>query len=315
MNKIIIAEFMDSAAVESLRARFDVHYDSQLHENREALIHAIHDADGLIVRNRTRVDQALLSQPHRLRAVGRLGVGLDNIDTAACGERGIAVFPATGANANTVAEYVICCAMMLLRRAYTVTGAVAAGQWPRDALVNGQEIGGKTLGIIGLGSVGGRTAELAQAMGMTVMAYDPSPAARADTLNTVVRSPSVDAVLAGADVVSLHVPLTAATKNLIGATQLNAMKPGAILINVARGGVVDEAALATSLKDGHLGGAAIDVYAHEPLPAGSALADAPNLILTPHIAGVTLESNMRVSAMIAERVSQHLLSNSTGDKP
>ncbi|MGB6102843.1 MAG: hydroxyacid dehydrogenase [Pusillimonas sp.] len=309
MKKIIISEFMDLAAVTSLRDRFEVHYDPQLHARREELILAIHDADALIVRNRTRVDIDLLRQSPRLHAVGRLGVGLDNIDVAACRERKVAVFPATGANANAVAEYVTCCAMMLLRRAYASTEAVMAGQWPRDMLANGQEISGKTLGIIGLGSVGQRTAQLAQAIGMSVLAYDPSPGEMPETVSFVRRCASVEAVLKEADVISLHVPLTDDTMNLIDASSMLSMKPGAILINVARGGVVDEAALAIGLKNGHLGGAAVDVYTSEPLANDSVLANIPNLILTPHIAGVTQESNVRVSAMIAEHVAKHIQNN------
>lgn len=304
MKKIIITEFMDGAAVQWLQAQFDVVYDPDLHAKRDALRQLLADADALIVRNRTRVDADLLAQQSRLRVVGRLGVGLENIDVDACSSRNIQVMPATGANAAAVAEYVVCTAMMLLRQAYGATAAVMQGQWPRDQLAAGQEIAGKTLGLIGLGSVGARTAQLAHAIGMRTIAYDPGADMAHDIWKTVSPCADIESVLAQADVVSLHVPLIESTRDLIDAKRLSQMKKGAVLINVARGGVVNEAALADSLESGHLGGAAIDVYTEEPLAAGSVLAGVPGLILTPHIAGVTQESNTRVSQMIAERVAE-----------
>jgi (S)-sulfolactate dehydrogenase len=305
--KIVISEFMDDSAVESLRGRFDVIYDPKLVDDAAALAATLADADALIVRNRTQVRPGLLSSGPRLRVIGRLGVGLDNIDVPACATRGIAVIPATGANALAVAEYVIGTAMLLLRGAYASTADVASGKWPRNALSNGRELAGKTLGLVGFGGIGQLTAKLGRSLGMRVVASDaflsPDDAAwrAADTPHL-----AIDDLLAEADVVSLHVPLTAETRNLIDAARLARMRPDAIVINTARGGVVDEAALAAALKGGKLGGAALDVFDPEPLPAGSPHAGAPNLILTPHIAGVTRESNARVSALIAERVAAAL---------
>jgi (S)-sulfolactate dehydrogenase len=306
---IVISEFMDEEAVAALAAAFATRYDPKLVDQRADLLGLLHDADALIVRNRTQVDAALLDAAPRLRVVGRLGVGLDNIDVKACEARGIAVFPATGANAGAVAEYVVGTAMALLRLAYTRSNETAIGQWPRAALSNGREIGGKTLGLIGFGGIGQLTARLAQGLGMRVMAHDPMIGADAALWQrTAVGAATLEQVLAGADVVSLHVPLTAHTRKLIDRAALASMKPGAVLINTSRGGIVDEAALGEALRSGHLGGAAIDVFDQEPLAAGSALQGAPNTILTPHIAGVTLESNTRVSALIAERVAAHLTS-------
>ena len=305
--KILITEFMDEAAVGTLRERFDVTYDAKLVDQGAALKAALADADALIVRNRTQVRGDLLAAGGKLRVVGRLGVGLDNIDVPACEARGIEVIPATGANALAVAEYVIGTAMVLLRGAYGSTAEVASGKWPRNALSNGREIAGKTLGLIGFGGIGQLTAKLAKALGMQVIASDAFVPRTSDAWRLADAPPlRLDEVLWKADVVSLHVPLTAETRNLIDATRLAMMKNDAILINTARGGVVDEAALAAALKAGTLGGAALDVFDPEPLPAGSPLADAPNLILTPHIAGVTSESNTRVSSMIAERVAASL---------
>ena len=157
---------MDEPAVASLRGRFDVAYSPSLGAERAALLGAVGAADALIVRNRTKVDRELLERAARVRVVGRLGVGLDNIDMEACRARGIAVFPATGANALSVAEYVLCSAMLLLRGAYLSSAAVAAGRWPREALSNGRELGGKTLGIVGFGLIGRTVARLASALSL-----------------------------------------------------------------------------------------------------------------------------------------------------
>lgn len=304
---IVISEFMDEAAVAALRADFDVRYEPDLVDRREALAAALADADALVVRNRTRVDAALLAAGPRLKAVGRLGVGLDNIDLPACQARGIAVLPATGANARAVAEYVIASALMLLRGAYRHSAQVAAGAWPRTELLNGLEAESRTLGVVGFGGIGRLTARLAQGLGMQVVAHDPmlrddDPAWR----DARVQPLPLDDLLQRADVLTLHIPLTDATRNLLDARRLAAMKRGAVLINTARGGIVDEAALADALRSGHLRGAAIDVFDNEPLAAGSPLADAPNLVLTPHIAGLTQEANVRVSGMVAQRVAQAL---------
>lgn len=300
---------MDEAAVASLQGGFDTSYDATLVDRREELLGKLKDVDALIVRNRTQVNGEILAAAPKLKVVGRLGVGLDNIDLPACRARNVEVIPATGANALAVAEYVIGTAMMLLRGVYFSTAAVAAGQWPRGPLSNGREIGGKTLGIIGFGGIGQLTAQLAQGLGMRVVATDPMISAASPIWKeTCVTCLTLDQLLAECDVVSLHVPLVPETRNLINAARLAMMKADAVLINSARGSIIDEAALAAALKSKQLGGAALDVYDAEPLKAGSPLAECPNLILTPHVAGVTTESNTRVSGMIAERVAAFLAS-------
>lgn len=306
--KIVISEFMDEKSVDDLRRRFDVAYDPRLVDRPADLVRQLGDAQALVVRNRTQVTRELLVSAPHLQVVGRLGVGLDNIDVPACEARGIAVIPATGANALAVAEYVIATSMVLLRGAYLSTSTVAAGQWPRPQLSEGRECAGKTLGLVGFGGIGRLAARLAQALGMRVVAHDPMLPADAPVWGeTGVRCMDLDTLLGAADVVSLHVPLTDATRGLMDAGRIAAMKQRAVLINTARGGIVDEAALAQALREGRLGGAALDVFEHEPLPPNSVLAGVPNLILTPHIGGVTRESNERVSAMIAEQVAERLL--------
>lgn len=306
MADIVICEFMDEQAVAEGLSGFDVLYDPGLVDRPDQLIKLVADARGLIVRNRTQVRGALLESAGKLRAVGRLGVGLDNIDVPACEKRGIAVLPASGANDLSVAEYVICTAMLLLRSAYEATPQMIAGKWPRNALI-GREIAGKVLGLVGFGSIAQHTARFAAALGMQIIAYDPFAKDHAFEA-AKVRRRSLEELLDDADVVSLHVPLTADTKNIIDAKALSRMKADAILINAARGGVVDEAAVAAALKSRKLGGAALDVFVREPLDeaAGSVFADVPNLVLTPHIAGVTVESNTRVSWVTVENVKRVL---------
>ena len=307
MARIVITEFMDERAVAQLGAAHDVLYDAKLVDDMPRLLAQAATAEAIVVRNRTQVRGELLTALGRCRVVGRLGVGLDNIDVAACEAGGMQVIPATGANALSVAEYVVGTALLLLRGAYQSSAAVAQGQWPRNALSSGREAGGKTLGLIGFGSIGRLTAKLAKALGMQVIAHDALMAADDPAFAECgVRGVSLDALVGAADVVSLHVPLVAGTRGLFDAQRIAAMKPGAVLINTARGGIVDEVALAVALKAGQLGGAAIDVFGTEPLPASPHFQDCPNLVLTPHIAGVTAEANQRVSFLIADQVLQAL---------
>src|SRR5665213_3423385 len=304
LHAVVISEFMDEAAVATLQREFAVTYDPGLVDNRKMLVSKLAGARALIVRNRTHVDEALLAKAPRLRMVGWLGIGLNNINLAACAARQIEVIPATGANARAVAEYVVATARILLRGTYFRSIDVAAGQWPRTALSSGGELAGKMLGLIGFGSVGRLTARVAKALGMLVIAHDPTLEPGHPAWQELdVRAHTLEAVLIHADVVSLHVPLSEDTRTLLNAAALASMKRGAILINTSAGGIVDEQALAAALQSGHLRGAAMDVFDEEPLPSGSPLAHAPNAILTPHIAGITLESNARVSEIVAERVA------------
>jgi (S)-sulfolactate dehydrogenase len=305
--RILITEFMDERAVDRLSARHDVLHDPKLVDDAPRLLAEAARADAIIVRNRTQVRGDLLAALARCRVVARLGVGLDNIDVPGCEARNIRVIAATGANAVSVAEYVICTAMLLLRGAYARSAQVAAGGWPREALSHGREIGGLVLGLVGFGSIGQLTARLAQGVGMRVIAYDALfDASHPGLAATGVRWAAFDDLLGSADVVSLHVPLVDSTRGLFDARRIASMKHGAILINTARGGVVDEVAVADALRRGALGGAALDVFQTEPLPSSPHFADCPNLILTPHVAGVTEDSNQRVSSLIADKVLEAL---------
>lgn len=306
--KIVISEFMDGAAVAQLQQRFDVLYDPALVDRPDALGQALASADALIVRNRTKVDKGLLAIGAKLKVVGRLGVGLDNIDMPACTERSIKVIPAIGANSQAVAEYVIAASMLLLRGGFMSSADVACGGWPRGRLSEGRETAGKVLGLVGFGGIGQLTAKLARSLGMTVTAHDPALPDSAEIWGQAgVQPSSLNTLVAAADVISLHVPLLDSTRHLFDGALIARMKPGAILINTARGGIVDESALVAALREGRLSGAALDVFDVEPVPAANPFEGVPNLILTPHIAGVTAESNVRVSQLIADQVSDYLL--------
>jgi len=306
-HRIVISEFMDMPAVDMLRSKFDVLYAPDYVKQRAELIAGVKDADALIVRNLTQVNREVIDAAPGLRVVGRLGVGLDNIDVAACEARGIKVIPASGANSLSVAEYVVGTAMLLLRTAYQSTAATAGGKWLKVELGRGRETAGKTLGLIGFGGIGQLTAKLAQGLGMNVIAHDINVAADTPVWKqTGVGYRGLDALLAEADVVSLHVPLLDSTRKLFNAANIAKMKAGAVLINTSRGGIVDEAATVAALREGRLGGAAFDVFDKEPLPDSPLFKDVPNLLLTPHVAGVTAESNDRVSNMIAREVTAFL---------
>lgn len=306
VSKVVITEFMDESAVAGLRGDYDVTYEPDLADRATELELLAADASALIVRNRTQVRGAVLDRAARLRVIGRLGVGLDNIDLEVCAQRGIEVCPATGANDDAVAEYVVSAALSLLRGAYAVNTSMLAGEWPREHCM-GAELAGKRLGLIGMGGIARATLRRAIPLGMQISGCDPLVAA-ADAVWSQAGRMTLEALLETSDVVSLHVPLTKDTKHLIDAAALERMKPGAVLINAARGGVVDDSALATALRVGKLAGAALDVFENEPLDSESAqkFQGLPNLILTPHIAGVTRESNERVSRVTADNVRRVL---------
>lgn len=301
--RVVVSEFMDEKALKKFGDGVDIVYEPGLVDDRAGLLGSLSKADALIVRNRTQVNSELLDAGSRLKVIGRLGVGLDNIDLAECKARGVEVCPATGANTLSVAEYVIATAMSLVRGAYGSNEAMISGGWPRGQLGKGGEISGRTMGLFGFGGIARAVASRARSLGMSIAAYDPYLAA-SDPAWDGVRNCSADELLRVADVLSLHVPLTNETADMIDAGAIATMKQGAVLINTARGGIVDEQALVAALKAGQLSGAALDVFATEPLTAqaGAKFSGVPNLILTPHIAGVTDEGNTRVSHLTVENV-------------
>ncbi|MBU3669846.1 MAG: hydroxyacid dehydrogenase [Polynucleobacter sp.] len=307
MSSILISEFITSQALETLRSKHAVVYEPELYKDRVALIAAMQNIDGLIVRNLTQVNKEVLDGAPKLKVVGRLGVGLENIELPACAERNIKVIPATGANAESVAEYVVGAAIALTRGLIPASIATLKGEWPRPRFSTYHEFLGKTIGIVGFGSIGRVVAKKANAIGLKCVAYDPMLSGNALELEGLtVPLLSLQGLLEVSDAITLHLPYLPETKNLFNAATLDLMKQGACLVNTARGGIVDENALAERLRSGRLGGAAIDVFMTEPAKDLSHFSGIENLILTPHIAGVTHESNERVSQMIADEVNRFL---------
>ena len=303
---ILITEFMDELAVSKLRQKYEVIYDPSLVERQDAILELIGKTRAIIVRNKTMITKILINKASSLSCVGRLGVGLDNIDLVACQENNVTVYPAIGANSNSVAEYVICSAMLLLRRAFQKNIEMISGVWPRQES-SGLEVRGKTIGLIGYGEIAQRTCVIAKSLGMKVVAFDPYINASSDLWRDTEKL-SLDKLLRVSDVISLHIPLNKETNNLLDEKKLSLIKPSAVLINSARGGILDENALAKALRENRIRGAALDVFSEEPLSEEKAekFSQLNNIILTPHIAGITEESNERVSQMIADKVEKHL---------
>ena len=266
----------------------------------EELAAAIADADALLVRSATQVPASALEHARRLRVIGRAGAGVDTIDVDAATAKGIAVMNAPDGNTLAAAEHALSLLFALARHIPRADAGMKAGQWPKAGLT-GFELEGKKLGVIGLGRIGGTVARKAQGIGMEVAAYDPFlPPSAAGKGSVPLKT--LDELLAWADIVTLHIPRTKETTHLLSEARLRSMKQGAYLINAARGGLVDEAALLRLLDEGHLGGAALDTFATEPLPADSPLRPHPKLILTPHLGASTSEAQQAVSTILARQV-------------
>lgn len=289
LPRVVISEALNASRL-PLGEGVEVIDRPDLWSRRDELIEALGGASALVVRNQTRVDADLLAAAPHLRVVGRLGAGLDNIDLDALRERGVELVHGAGLNARAVAEYAIGAALVLARRLSACDREVRSGRWNRFI---GIELAGQRLGVVGLGAIGRELCRLGLAFGMEVVGCDPVAAAPVGVIRM-----SLKELLRTSMVVSVHVPLLETTRNLIGVGQLALMPPGAILINASRGGVVDEAALAAALRSGALGGAALDVRSQEPPLADDPLSSLDSVLLTPHLAGLTRQSQQA----IAERV-------------
>jgi len=298
--KVVVTDKVSDTGLEPLRAdaRFEV---IKIDDSSDpAFAEALKDAHGLVVRSATKVGGEMLAQAEHLRVIGRAGVGVDNIDLGAATERGVAVVNAPAGNTVSAAELTMALILSMVRKVSAADASMRTGAWERSSF-KGVELRGRTLGLIGAGRIGGEVARRCAAFGMKVMAHDPYlTAERASRLG--VSRASLDDVIEKADVISLHVPLTDDTRGMISTETLGRMKDGAFIVNVARGGVVDEAALAQALHDGQIAGAALDVYENEPLEDGSPLREAPNIVLTPHLGASTTEAQELVAVEIAEAV-------------
>ncbi len=272
-------------------------------KGREAFDDALPEADALLVRSATRVTGDVIRRAPRLKVIARAGTGVDTIDVSAATRAGIAVLNAPGANTVSAAEHTIALLLSLARRIPDAVASMRRGDWDRKRF-EGSELRGKTIGIVGLGRIGNQVAHIARAFSMRVLAHDPY-VPRDDSRG--VELVSLDELLSEADVVTLHLALTERTRHLLDADHLALMKPGAVLVNAARGELVDEAALLEALDRGKLGGAALDVFATEPLPADHSFRGHERMLVTPHLAASTAEAQERVAAEICEALRDALL--------
>jgi D-3-phosphoglycerate dehydrogenase len=292
--RVVVADPLTAHGIDLLRERVEV----LLPAGPDALRDTLAAADGLIVRSRTRVTADLLARGEKLRIVGRAGIGVDNIDVAAATDRGILVINAPLGNVRSTAEHTIALIYALARGIPAADRSVRDGRW--KAGYEGVQLAGKRLGVVGAGKIGREVAALATGIGMSVIAADPYLSA-GDWQRLGLRSVSLAELLAASDIITLHLPLMEQTRRLIGTSELARMKSGSYLVNCARGGLVDEAALGEALVSGRLAGAALDVFEEEPLTS-SPLLTAPNVILTPHVAASTREAQAQVSTDIARQV-------------
>jgi D-3-phosphoglycerate dehydrogenase len=294
---VLVAEELSPAAIAQLESGFEVRYVDG--SDRATLLPALAGVDAVIIRSATRIDAAALAQAPNLRVVARAGVGLDNVDVEAATKAGVMVVNAPSSNTVSAAEHAVGLLLAVARNVPQAMASLRAGEWQRSRFT-GAELYGKVAGILGLGRIGELVAQRLAAFCMQVIAYDPYvPTARAAQLG--VRLVGLEDLLAEADFISVHLPKTAETSGLIGERELRLVKPGVLIVNAARGGIVDENALALALKDGRVGGAGIDVFATEP-PADSPLLAFPNVVVTPHLGASTHEAQEKAGTQVARSV-------------
>jgi D-3-phosphoglycerate dehydrogenase len=301
--RVLIADKVSKTCAEVLRAA-GLEADHRPGLPPDELRAALAGAVGLVVRSDTRVTDELMAAAPGLRVVGRAGAGVDNIDVPAATRRGIVVMNAAGENTISAAEHTLSMILALARRIPAADRSMRAGRWERGAAFMGVELHGKTLGVLGVGKVGREVAIRARAFGMEVLGFDPLLAPEAAARIGVTAVP-FDDVLRRSDIITLHLPLTPETRHLIGTAQLGRCRRGVRIVNVARGGVLDEAALAEALQSGQVAGAALDVFEQEP-PKGSPLLGLDNVVLTPHLGASTAEAQEKVASRIAEQIAAYL---------
>ena len=301
--KVLVAAPLHEKAIEVLKnAGFEIVYEEYPDEAR--LLELVGDVDARIVRSKPKVTRKVIEAAPKLKVIGRAGVGLDNIDLEAAKERGIKVVNSPGASSRSVAELAVGLMFAVARKIAFADRKMREGVWAKKQCM-GIELEGKTVGVIGFGRIGYEVAKIAKALGMNVLLYDPYPnEERAKEVGG--KFVSLEELLKESDIVTLHVPLLDATRHLINEERLKLMKPTAILINAARGAVVDTEALVKALKDGWIAGAGLDVFEEEPLPADHPLTKLDNVVLTPHIGASTEEAQMRAGVQVAEQIIEIL---------
>ncbi len=300
--KVLITEIIWPVGIEKLKHYAQVEYDPSLWSNRELLLEKVKDVDAIIVRNQTKVDNILLNAGQKLKVVGRLGVGLDNIDLQTAKESNIIVAFARNANAISVAEYVMAAMLEANRPLFLADKDVKSGNWDRKRFT-GAELYQKTIGLVGTGEIAHRVAKRALAFGMNVVGYDPFFTEYDFPFSeTGIQQVSFEELLINADFISIHVPLIESTKNLFSKTEFKTMKKNAYIINSSRGGIIDEQALYEAVTSHLIAGAYLDVLEEEPVHPVNPLLTCENVVITPHVAGLTEESQIRTSVLVAEEV-------------
>lgn len=300
MLHILISDKLGAAGLDMLDKAADVAYDMKTGLSKEELLAIIPEYDGLIIRSDTRPDADVIAAGKKLKVIGRAGIGVDNIDIAAATKQGVVVMNTPGSNSVATAEQTMTLMLAVSRHTVAAHNSLAAGEWNR-AQFAGVELYGKVLGIVGLGRIGRLVAERAKAFGMTVLAHDPFVKAE-EAAALGVSLVELDQVLSQADYLTLHTAVTPQTTQMINTAAIQTMKKGVIIINVARGKLIDEAALAEALQDGHVKAAALDVYTSEPPAADNPLLGLPNVLHTPHLGASTAEAQRNVSTQIVSQV-------------
>lgn len=303
MPRVLIADKLSPAAVDIFKNR-GLEVETKTGLSKEELIAEIPSYDGLVVRSATKPDADIMAAAANLKVIGRAGIGVDNIDIKAATAKGIVVMNTPFGNAITTAEHAIAMMFAAARQIPAANAGTQAGEWPKKAFM-GTELSYKTLGLIGCGNIGSRVAERAQGLAMKVAAYDPF-LTEERALELGVEKVELEALLTRADVITLHVPLTDQTANILSSENIAKTKKGVIIVNCARGGLIDEVALKTALENGHVAAAALDVFAEEPAK-DNPLFGAPNFIATPHLGAATNEAQENVALQVAEQMSDYLL--------
>ena len=303
--KVLVSDKLSETAVQIFRDRgIEVDFDPSIGKDKDKLLAVIDQYDGLAIRSATKATEKIINAAKNLKVIGRAGIGVDNIDRAAASKKGVIVMNTPFGNMITTAEHAIAMMFAVARQITEASASTHAGKWEKSKFM-GVELTGKTLGVIGAGNIGGIVCERALCLKMKVVAYDPFLSQeRAEKLG--VQKVELDDLLARADFITLHVPKTEQTSNILNAEAIAKMKPGVRVINCARGGLVDEAALAEALKSGHVAGAAFDVLEVEPA-TDSPLFNLPNVVCTPHLGAATTEAQENVAVQVAEQMSDYLL--------
>ena len=311
MPKVLVSDTLSETAVQIFRDRgIDVDFEPGLGKDKDRLLEVIGQYDGLAIRSATKVTAKILAAATNLKVIGRAGIGVDNVDIPAASKKGVIVMNTPFGNSITTAEHAIAMMFAVARQIPEASASTHAGKWEKSRFM-GVELTAKTLGVIGAGNIGGIVCDRARALKMKVIAYDPF-LSEDHAAKLGVTKVELDELLGRSDFITFHVPLTDKTRNILSRENIAKLKPGVRIVNCARGGLVDEEALAEALKDGRVAGAAFDVFAVEPA-TDSPLFNLPNVVVTPHLGAATTEAQENVALQVAEQMSDYLLTGAVSN--